>query len=192
MTHTVLCLPTMTKKKSIINEQDLELFRETMDGVKPLPQDKIDPDNAPKSTKPKRPVKSDKKISPFGELEYAPDVDADEVLSFARDGVQQKLMTRLKKGQFPIETKIDLHGSTVNEAGAKLQHALEVAIASQLRCVLLVHGRGKGSFGNKPAIKTHVNQWLRDSPDVLAFHTAQPNHGGTGALYVLLKRQREK
>lgn len=163
-----------------------------MDGVKPLSQDKIDPDSTPKSTKTKRQLTTPKKLSSFGELEYAPAVEADEVLSFARDGIQQKVMTKLKKGQFPIESKIDLHGSTINDAGTKLQHALDVALASHQRCVLVVHGRGKGSFANKPAIKTHVNQWLRESPNVLAFHTAQSHHGGTGAIYVLLKRQREK
>ena len=109
-----------------------------------------------------------------------------------RGGIQAKLQSKLKKGQVPFEFKIDLHGATVNQAGKQLQHAIESAHASGIRCVLVVHGRGKGSFDNKPALKTHVNQWLRDLPQVLAFHSAQARHGGTGALYVLLKRQREK
>ena len=182
----------MSKHDSKDDDKDTSLFRELMDGVRPLSQDKIDPDSAPKSRKTKRPLTPRKEPAIFGELEYAPVVAADEILSFARGGVQPKVMTKLKKGQFVIESKIDLHGSTVNEAGAKLQHALAMSLASQQRCVLVVHGRGKGSFDNKPAIKTHVNQWLRESPSVLAFHSAQPHHGGTGAVYVLLKRQREK
>lgn len=163
-----------------------------MEGVTPLPQTKIEPDNTPKTTRPKRALKEPKPHSPFGELEYTPTVSADETLLFARDGVPQKTLAKLKKGQFPVEAKIDLHGSTVNEAGLKLQHALNAALANQQRCVLVVHGRGMGSLGNKPAIKTHVNQWLRESSQVLAFVTALPQHGGTGAVYVLLKRQREK
>ncbi len=163
-----------------------------MEGVTPLPQNKIEPGSAPKAGKPKRELKETKPHSQFGELEYAPAVAADENLLFARDGVQQKILAKLKKGQFPIEARIDLHGSTVNDAGARLEHALKVALGNQQRCVLIVHGRGMGSLGNKPAIKTHVNQWLRDSSDVLAFVTALPQHGGTGAVYVLLKRQREK
>ena len=181
----------MAKKNTSINDEDTRLFQEMMEGVKPLRQNKIDPDSAPKTHKPKRTLKEPKKHSQFGELEYAPTISADESLLFARDGVQQKIIAKLKKGQFPIEAKIDLHGSTVNEAGAKLQYALNTAIANQYRCVLIVHGRGKGSFDNKPAIKTHVNQWLRDSSDVLAFCSAQSHHGGTGAVYVLLKRQRD-
>lgn len=182
----------MARKKPTTHNEDADLFLEMMEGVTPLRQNKIDPDSAPKTPKAKRTLPTPKKLSIFGELEYAPPVAADAVLSFARDGVQQKVIAKLKKGQFPIERKIDLHGSTVNEAGAKLQQAINSAINSQQRCVLVVHGRGKGSFDNKPAIKTHVNQWLRSSSDVLAFCSALPNDGGTGAVYVLFKRQREK
>ena len=182
----------MAKKNPPLNDDDTDLFHEMMEGVKPLSQEKIDPDSAPKTRKIKRPLTEPKQRAVFGELDYAPTVGADEPLSFARDGVQQKVMSKLKKGLFPIESKIDLHGSTVNEAGAKLQHAINVAVNNQQRCVLVVHGRGKGSFDNKPAIKTHVNQWLRNSANVLAFCSAQSHHGGTGAVYVLLKRQRDK
>ena len=182
----------MSRKNSPINDDDAELFQQMMEGVKPLPQNKIDPDTASKTPKSKRVLKKPRQHAQFGELEYASAVAADETLLFARDGVQQKVITKLKKGQFPIDAQIDLHGSTVNEAGHKLQHAINTALANQHRCVLVVHGRGKGSFDNKPAIKTHVNQWLRSSNDVLAFCSALPNQGGTGAVYVLLRRQRER
>ncbi len=182
----------MAKKNTPINDEDAELFHQMMEGVKPLPQKKIDPDSAPVTAKPKRPLKPLIKHTSFGELDYAPWVAADEVLSFARNGIQQKMIMKLKKGQVPVEGKIDLHGNTVNDAGAKLEHAINAALGNKQRCVLVVHGRGKGSFDQKPAIKTHVNQWLRNSENVLAFHSAQPQHGGTGAVYVLLKRQRDK
>lgn len=163
-----------------------------MKGVKPLSSDKIDPDSAPKPKfKRRKSTNEPTARTTFGELEYAPPVSSDEVLSFIRGGIQQKLMTKLKKGQIPFEAKIDLHGATVSQAGKELQAAINECYQHGLRCILVVHGRGKGSFDNKPALKTHVNQWLRDSKKVLAFHSAQPHHGGTGAVYVLLKRQRE-
>jgi DNA-nicking Smr family endonuclease len=189
--HTFINQNSMASKKSPPGDNDAELFHEMMDGIRPLSQDRIDPDSTPKKRAAKQSAVKNKTMTSFGELEYVSGVDADESLSFSRNGVQQKLMTKLKKGQFAIESKIDLHGLTVNEAGARLQHALEAALANHYRCVLVVHGRGKGSLGNKPAIKTHVNQWLRESSNVLAFHSAQAHHGGTGALYVLLKRQRD-
>jgi DNA-nicking Smr family endonuclease len=182
----------MAHHNSSDDDDDAGLFRNMMDGVKPLSQDKIDPDSAPKTAKPKKAEQREHKPIVFGEHEYLAPVAADAILSFAHSGVQPKVISKLKKGQIVVERKIDLHGSTVSQAGAKLQHALDMAIADQQRCVLVVHGRGKGSFDNKPAIKTHVNQWLRDSPNVIAFHSAPPHHGGTGAVYVLLKRQRDE
>lgn len=181
----------MSDKKPKTESNDADLFRQSMKDVKPLSQDKIEPDSAPKTKKRKVQARTSSPLSVFGELDYAAPVTADEILSFARDGVQQKVLGKLKKGQYPIESQIDLHGLTVNNAGAKLQTTIKTAIGNHQRCVLIVHGRGKGSFDNKPAIKTHVNQWLRNSTHVLAFHSAQPFHGGTGALYVLLKRVRD-
>ena len=169
----------------------MELFRQAMEDVRPLNQDKIDPDSAPKIKKSRARTRKNKPHSEFGELEYAAPVGSDDTLFFARDGVQPKTIARLKKGQYPVEAKIDLHGLTIDNAGMTLQRALTSAVANGIRCVIVVHGRGKGSFDNKPAIKTHVNQWLRDTSNVLAFHSAQPFHGGTGAVYVLLKRIRD-
>lgn len=181
----------MSKHDANEKDKDTRLFRESMDGVKPLAQNKIDPDSAPPARKAKRPLTPHKQPARYAELDYAPSVAVDEILSFARSGVQQKLLSNLKKGRIEIEGKIDLHGCSVNEAGARLQQSLALSVAAGRRCLLVVHGRGKGSLGNKPAIKTHVNHWLRESPEVLAFHSAQAYHGGTGALYVLLKRKRE-
>ncbi|MGD8558908.1 MAG: Smr/MutS family protein [Gammaproteobacteria bacterium] len=182
----------MSDSESSDDDNDDDLFRQLMGGVKPLSQDKIDPDSAPKPRKTKRSDQQAPKPMAFTEREYLAPVAADAVLSFARSGVQQKIISKLKKGQFVVERKIDLHGSTIEQAGAKLQHALDMAHAHQERCLLVVHGRGKGSFDNKPAIKTHVNQWLRDSDNVIAFHSAPTQQGGTGAVFVLLRRQREK
>lgn len=174
-------------------EDDNKSFKDLMKGVKPLSSNKIDPDSAPKPKfKRRESTNPSSSQTTFGELEYAAPVSSDEVLSFVRGGIQQKLMNKLKKGQIPFEVKIDLHGATVSQAGKELQSAIDECYQHGMRCILVVHGRGKGSFDNKPAIKTHVNQWLRDSAKVLAFHTALAHHGGTGALYVLLKRQRDK
>ena len=168
-----------------------DLFREFVKDITPISQDKIDPDSGEKKRKPKPQARKVAQRSSFGELEYATPVEPDEVLSFARDGLQPKLMNRLKKGQYPIEGKIDLHGKSIELAGESLQQSIHSAVAGGLRCILVVHGRGMGSHNRKPAIKTHVNQWLRESRDVLAFHSALPQHGGTGAAYVLLKRIRD-
>lgn len=186
-----------TKPSDNENEDDPEFFSKLMKGVTPIEQNKIDPDSTPKPKAKLKPGNSQRPSRPdpmqhyLGELEIVTPVSADEILSFVRGGIQDKLKTKLKKGLIAFEAKIDLHGATVKQAGRELQESIEQAHASGLRCILVVHGRGKGSFDNKPALKTHVNQWLRELPQVLAFHSAQPRHGGAGALYVLLKRQKQ-
>jgi DNA-nicking Smr family endonuclease len=184
----------MSSKKSDNDKSNQpESFLEMMDGVTPLTQNKIDPDATPKPKLPRRSTTREAETnehSSLGELQNVTPVSADEVLSYVSGGIQQKLMVKLKKGLYPFEGKIDLHGATVRQAGKELDLAINDAYTHGLRCILVVHGRGKGSLDNKPALKTHVNQWLRELPQVLAFHSAQSRHGGTGALYVLLKRQR--
>lgn len=182
----------MTRKQSTPDDDDLQLFQEMIGDVTPLAQNKIDPDSRPKKSRSKRSTPIQKTLSPFGERDYVTGVGAHDTLNYARDGVQQKILAQLKKGQYPFEAKIDLHGCTIEEAGIRLQAALNNATACHYRCILVVHGKGKSSFDNKPAIKSHVNLWLRDTGSVLAFHSALPKHGGTGAIYVLLKRQRDK
>jgi len=182
----------MSQKQPPQDDNGSDLLRDLLGDVKPLSHNKIDPDTAPKT-----PVQKTRQIkrsttSGYAVRDYAPNIGADEILCFARDGVQPKFMSQLKKGQYPIDTKVDLHGVTIDQAGMKLHQAINNALSQQMRCLLVVHGRGKGSFDNKPAIKAHVDLWLRDTPAVLAFHSALPKHGGTGAVYVLLKRQREK
>ena len=172
-------------------------FSDLMKGVKPLTQDKIDPDSTPKPkavTKSADHLLNQENLKPqsLGELEYVTPVAPDETLSFVRGGIQDKLKIKLKKGLIPFELKLDLHGATVKVAAKELQYTIEHAYSAGMRCILVIHGRGLGSFDNKPALKTHVNYWLRELPQVLAFHSAQPKHGGVGALYVLLKRQKEK
>ncbi|NOZ52880.1 MAG: DNA mismatch repair protein MutS [Gammaproteobacteria bacterium] len=187
----------MTKKKihsgKNVSKEDTSLFREMMQDVTPLPQDKIEP------PQPKSQPKCDSALTPleprplsrFIEMAYLAEISADETLFFSQSGLQQKRLDKLKHGQCSINGKIDLHGMSIAQAGERLHQFLKTAKTQQWRTILLIHGRGKGSFANKPVIKQHVNQWLRDTPEVLAFCSAIQRDGGTGALYVLLKRQRD-
>ena len=93
-------------------------------------------------------------------------------------------------GKNPIENHLDLHGMTVVEARQTLLQFIAECEGSGIRNVLVVHGKGYSSPNNKPVIKAYVNHWLKLSPTVLAFCSAQPSDGGTGAVYVLLKNSR--
>ena len=113
--------------------------------------------------------------------------DCPDILSFSRSGLQHKVLKKLRQGKQPIEQGLDLHGLTVEQARVELIEFLDECLASGLRHVIIVHGKGFRSKG-KPVIKPMVNRWLRAADEVLAFHSAQPKDGGSGSVYVLLKK----
>ena len=115
------------------------------------------------------------------------DAVVDDVLFFARAGIQQKAQKKLRRGELPIEEELDLHGYTVIEAKTALQDFLYECKRQHIRYIRIIHGKGYRSDQNIPVLKTHVAYWLPQLKDVLAYSSALPKDGGTGALYVLLK-----
>ncbi|ERS89557.1 MULTISPECIES: Smr/MutS family protein [unclassified Halomonas] len=112
-----------------------------------------------------------------------------EYLEFFLPDLPWRERSRLKRGELAWEAGLDLHGYTLDEARAELESFLRDAGAEGRRCLLVVHGKAWGADGNYPVIKSHVNAWLREWPGVLAFCSATDADGGTGAVYVLLRRR---
>jgi DNA-nicking Smr family endonuclease len=109
-------------------------------------------------------------------------------LEFRRPGLQPALWRRLRRGEFRIEATLDLHGQTVDESRQRLALFIQRGVRGGLKCVRVVHGKGYRSPGLAPVLKPRVAYWLSHLAEVTAFISAQPADGGTGALYVLLKR----
>jgi DNA-nicking Smr family endonuclease len=100
---------------------------------------------------------------------------------------------RLKRGQMAIEGQLDLHGQTQDQAHRALNSFIERAYAMGQRCLIVVTGKGNKPDGSVGVLRTMVPRWLNDThlrPMILAFSQARPQHGGAGALYVLIKRRR--
>ncbi len=119
--------------------------------------------------------------------------DGIEFVEGAAAGIDRRLVRRLRAGDFAYQSHIDLHGMTAEEAHAGVDRFLLRAYRDGQRCVLIVHGRGHNSKDQIPVLKTRLAAWLargRWARLVLAFTSARPYDGGTGALYVLLRRQR--
>ena len=112
--------------------------------------------------------------------------DTGDEISFRRNGVQDDVMRKLKRGEYRVEAECDLHGLRVEEAKAALREFLAEALAHRCRCVRVIHGKGKGSGPRGPVIKTAVNMILRKTAPVVAFTSARRIDGGTGAINVLL------
>ncbi len=170
-------------------EKDEDLFRQMMAGVKPLRVEKrVEPEKPKISPHHKTRSPEEDITSDFGEQMYVTGVNPEETLFFARAGLQQRTIKQLKRGDLPIDARLDLHGETINDAGILLTQFIEQARDEGCRCVIVIHGKGHRSAEGKPVLKAQVNHWLRESPAVLAFSSAQPKHGGAGAVYVLLKK----
>ncbi|MEH6580362.1 MAG: DNA endonuclease SmrA [Halioglobus sp.] len=115
------------------------------------------------------------------------------VLEFKRPGVQNGVFRKLKQGRYEADACLDLHRMTVAMARRELFGFIEEAQALGLRTVLLIHGKGESRAEREKTsiLKGCANHWLQELPIVQAFHSAQPQHGGTGAVYVLLQKSEE-
>ena len=170
---------------------DAQLFREAMRGVTPLKQK----NRVRHSPIPKRPPKPRDSDVHDEQQRFSQGMIEDECadqLSFQRPGgVQKALLKKLRNGKLAIDDTLDLHGLNTTQAATQLSAFLQQCHELGHRHVIIVHGKGYRS-SDKAVIKPLVNRWLRQANEVLAFCSAQPKHGGTGAVYVLLRNTRDK
>ena len=107
-------------------------------------------------------------------------------------GIDRALLRRLRSGEIPRDTRIDLHGYDVVSARRKVHEAIQQLRQQDGRCLLVIHGRGRNSEDG-PVLKDRLFEWLAEAPvgpQVMAFCSATGGDGGVGATYVLLRRER--
>ena len=176
------------KNKHLSSDEDSQLFRESIGPIKRLSNTQRHSfENKPKPKPVKKGlISKETKSGPF--FQQTNDIQSNDYLFFSREGIQHKTIKKLKRGGIGIDEKVDLHGLNQQDA----QHLLDEFLAEQFvqrhRCILVVHGKGTGSLNNRPVLKNLTSNILKNEPSVLAFVSAQPRDGGTGALYVLLKK----
>lgn len=181
-----------------MNDNDSKLFREFVGDVEPVKSDRVI-DDTPKS----RPTPGmlerrraaetaqQRRLNPLDNIDSMVPVKPRDELACKRDGVQHGVFKKLRQGKYPIGERLDLHRMTVDQARAALYHFIGDCVRRDIRCALITHGRGEGR--EPPALlKSCVNHWLRQLDAVLAFHSAERHHGGTGATYVLLRKSADK
>ena len=113
-------------------------------------------------------------------------VDTGEELQYRRDHVRHDTLRKLRRGEYVIESNLDLHGLTVDESREQLKAFLMDCRRRGMGCVRVVHGKGLRSGARGPVIKRAINHWLQRVGFVIAFASAPARDGGTGAIYVLL------
>ncbi|MFI4868989.1 MAG: Smr/MutS family protein [Steroidobacterales bacterium] len=181
----------MAREDDEREEDDTELFRRAMRDVQPLKRPlrvapaRRAPRARAKFARAEREAVLQETLGGGADL-Y--DVQPGDELSFRRAGVPETVLRQLRRGLYRVESEIDLHGLTVTQAATQLHAFLKDARARELRCVRVIHGKGLRSGTRGPVLKNTVNALLRRADPVLAFASARPVAGGTGATLVLLAR----
>ncbi|MFP3927782.1 MAG: Smr/MutS family protein [Desulfobacteraceae bacterium] len=193
--------PSQPEEERVEEEKttdEARVFREAMAGVQPLDKARTRTPKAHGSRRPAHPAPDDLRegveelkrlVRGSSEMEIS---FTDEYMEGVVRGVSRKIMRKLKRGQFPVQDYLDLHGLTRQEAQERVREFLVRSHRLGLRCVLIVHGRGLNSPSSFPVLKDSIPGWFTRGPGrklVLAFATARPYDGGAGAVYVLLRRR---
>lgn len=174
-----------------MSEDESDLFKRAMADAKPLQrEERVSPPS--RKLKPRaRFARADERAALAESLQADIDdleLDNVEYLRFARPGVGKREMRQLSRGRYAVQGEIDLHGMTLDEAHENLREFVSYSANSGKTCVRVVHGKGLGSGQRGPVLKRGVNRWMRRWQEVLAFVSTRQVHGGTGAVYVLLRR----
>ncbi len=170
-----------------LSDEESRVFRKAVADTRPLPS---------------RPLRRGPKPKPRARFARAAEVevleasltglpDPDEPLLgeglyYAKPGVQQAVLRKLRRGHFSVGAELDLHGLGSEDARQALAEFLQEVRSQRTRCVRIIHGKGYRSGPRGPILKQKLNGWLRQRNEVMAFCSARPVDGGTGAVYVLL------
>ena len=178
------------KRSAALADDEIELFRRSVSDAHPLSTSFVAPTSPQVPTRARfargdeQAVLQESLEADFDDLETS----SGDSLRFCRPGVGRKTMRKLSRGNFSIQAEIDLHGMTAVDARIELKSFIEHAVETGLSGVRIIHGKGLGSGLSGPVLKRKVNAWLRHWDPVLAFVSARAVDGGTGAVYVLLRK----
>lgn len=176
------------------NNDDSDAFSEAMQGVKPLDKSikvRIKRPQASEQTLATRracAIQADSQDPNFLSVQEVPLLDAYYPLAFKRMGVQHGVYRKLKQGKYACHARLDLHRLSIAKARVEVFEFIKDSVKYDLRTVLIIHGKGNHTVDQSALLKSYVNDWLPQLREVQAFCSAQPRHGGLGAVYVLLAK----
>ncbi len=180
------------------SHSDDDLFRREVGDVTPVDNDRV---SARKRRSRETPAQQARRAAAEGRPgldpnpltlpDEVPAVDPHDLVGHRKDGVQEGVFRKLRLGKYEVQARLDLHQVYIRDARKQVDAFLRESQEAGLRTVLVTHGKGRHS--PEPArMKSHVLFWLAEHPLVLAWHSAQPRHGGAGSTYVLLRKSAEK
>ena len=179
-------------------EDDLQAFFEEMGDVKRIESsDKVfhnkSNDNALAQKLRRDAINSDtQRKQNYLTLEDIDPVHPEDPIWFKQDGVQDLVFKNVRLGKYSIESTLNIQHLRLEQAHKDVFEFIMTCHNRGLRSVLVRHGK---SINKKPFsgfMKSYVNVWLQQIPEIIAFHSSQPQHGGVGATYILLKKNKEQ
>jgi DNA-nicking Smr family endonuclease len=189
----------MTRRR-LPTPEERHLWRIAMRDAEPMPgrTPDVEPDPAPQLVNVEEPVATRLAPAPTARLHAPAARPGRNALAPLTPGstanIDRRTSDRFRRGELTIEGRIDLHGMTQTQAHSALAAFVHRAWNERRRCVLVI--TGKGSFtGGLGVLRQAVPRWLGDPalrPMIVAIQPAQPKDGGDGALYVLIKRRRDR
>ena len=174
------------------DNHDFELFRESIGHVRRIRSTRAEPERQRARATPHMREADEQRV--VDELGQAPPFDYEletgEELAWLRPGMQSRVLRRLRRGYWSVQDEVDLHQMNTDAATRSIRIFIEEALAAGKRCIRIIHGKGLRSGPGGPRLKTVTARVLSRHPSVLAFASAPPADGGTGAVYVLLKHSK--
>src|SRR6056297_4009741 len=173
-------------------KDDWALFRDSVGPVRRIRSTRAEGDPSRPRATPKMREADERQV--LSELTrprpFEHELESGEELLWLRPGLQKRVLTRLRRGYWSVQEEIDLHQMNADAATRSIRIFLDETLASGKRCVKIIHGKGLRSGPAGPRLKTITARVLSRHPSVLAFGSAPPTDGGTGAVYVLLRNAR--
>lgn len=180
-------------RKLTVAPDDVDLFRAAVSGVTPLspPPKVVHPPRLPRPLPAHRGRDTREALNDdlSDHVPWHTGSEAGEELLFARNGISGQTLRKLRRGHWPVQAQLDLHGLTVDQARGRMAIFLRECENRNWRCVRVIHGKGLGSRDGEPVLKRRVAGWLMQHDGVLAFCQARRADGGSGAVMVLLKNR---
>ncbi|MEX2499615.1 MAG: Smr/MutS family protein [Wenzhouxiangellaceae bacterium] len=174
------------------DKDDFELFRESVGSVRRIRSTRAEAERERLRATPRMREADERRV--VDELAEARPFDYEletgEELLWLRPGLQNRILTRLKRGYWSVQDEIDLHQMNTEAATRSIRIFIDEALSTGKRCIKIIHGKGLRSGPAGPRLKTIAARVLSRHASVLAFASAPPTDGGTGAVYVLLRKSK--
>jgi len=174
------------------DNDDQDLFRDSVGEVRRIRSSRVERESGRPAPTPRMREADERCV--LGELDEARPfelgLETGEELLWLRSGLQKRVLTRLRRGHWRVQDEIDLHRMNSDAATRTIRAFVDEALTHERRLVKIIHGKGLRSGPGGPRLKTLTARVLSRHPDVMAFASAPPADGGTGAVYVLLDSRR--